>query len=170
MHCVMHWANGEIKMNEHANLIGEKFPDFSLKDSSGESFSQDSLLDVWSVISFFPKGGSPRFTIESCTLRDKQAEIEALGAQVIAISTDSMTHHRRFKKKYAIEYKLLCDIQGRLSKKLNLKRILEVMRGRVTFVVDPKCFIRGVITTDLLMHAKSAICQLVEFMADESSS
>ena len=62
----MRWVSGRSEMDTHANLIGEKFPYFSLKDSEKNTFSNENLLDRWSVIFFYPKDGSPGCTIESC--------------------------------------------------------------------------------------------------------
>ena len=149
-------------MDAHANLIGETFPDFSLKDSHGKIFNQDRLKDSWTVLFFYPKDGSPGCTIESCSFRDKQTEIEALGAQIIGISSDSISRHQRFKAKHRLQYTLLSDPQSRLSKKLRLKRTLGFMRGRVTFVVDPHGVIQGTVTSQFnpKKHVRSAISQL----------
>ena len=102
--------------------IGEKFPEFSLKNSENSTVNNDDLIGRWSVIFFYPKDGSPGCTIESCSFRDKQEEIEALGAQIIGISSDSVSRHQRFKKKHRLQYTLLSDPQSRLSKKMRLKR------------------------------------------------
>ena len=99
----MRWVSGRTNMDTHANLIGEKFPYFSLKDSEKNTFSNENLLDRWSVIFFYPKDGSPGCTIESCSFRDKQDQIEALGAQIIGISSDSVSRHQRFKKKHSFK-------------------------------------------------------------------
>ena len=101
-------------------------------------------------------------SIESCSFRDKQTEIEALGAQIIGISSDSISRHQRFKAKHRLQYTLLSDPQSRLSKKLRLKRTLGFMRGRVTFVVDPDGVIQGTVTSQFnpKKHVRSAISQL----------
>jgi len=160
----MHWGNGGIEVDPHANLIGEKFPNFSLKDTEKNTVERGNLLGRWSVIFFYPKDGSPGCTIESCTFRDKQEEIEALGAQIIGISSDSVSRHQRFKKKHGLQYTLLSDPQSRLAKKMRLKRTLGFMRARVTFVIDPNGIIRGTVTSQFnpIKHVKSAIRQLEE--------
>jgi|TARA_B100001996_G_scaffold314777_1_gene257501 peroxiredoxin Q/BCP len=160
----MHWGNGGIEVDPHANLIGEKFPNFSLKDTEKNTVERENLLGRWSVIFFYPKDGSPGCTIESCTFRDKQEEIEALGAQIIGISSDSVSRHQRFKKKHRLQYTLLSDPQSRLAKKMRLKRTLGFMRARVTFVIDPNGIIQGTVTSQFnpIKHVKSAIRQLEE--------
>jgi peroxiredoxin Q/BCP len=164
MHCGMHWADGRVEMDTHANLVGEKFPEFSLKNSENSTVNNDDLIGRWSVIFFYPKDGSPGCTIESCSFRDKQEEIEALGAQIIGISSDSVSRHQRFKKKHRLQYTLLSDPQSRLSKKMRLKRTLGFMRARVTFVVDTEGVIQGSVTSQFnpTKHVKSAIRQLEE--------
>tara|TARA_B110000014_G_scaffold194286_1_gene143232 strand:+ start:134 stop:607 length:474 start_codon:yes stop_codon:yes gene_type:complete len=154
-------------MDAHANLIGEIFPDFSLKDSHGNTFNQGGLKGSWTVVFFYPKDGSPGCTIESCSFRDKQTEIEALGAQIIGVSADSMGRHQRFKAKHRLEYTLLSDPQSRLSKKLRLKRTLGFMRGRVTFIIDPHGVIQATVTSQFnpKKHVRSAISHLKKFTA-----
>ncbi len=165
----MRWVSGRSEMDTHANFIGEKFPDFSLKDSEKNTFSNENLLNRWSVIFFYPKDGSPGCTIESCSFRDKQDQFEALGAQIIGISSDSVSRHQRFKKKHRLQYTLLSDPQSRLPKKMRLKRTLGFMRARVTFVVDPEGIIRGSVTSQFnpIKHVKSAIRQLEELTVSD---
>mgnify|MGYP002010813732 CR=1 FL=1 len=149
-------------MDTHAFWIGEKFPDFSLKDDSDGIYSKADLLGDWSVIFFYPKDGSPGCTIESCFFRDKQSKIESLGAKIIGISADSVSRHQKFKEKHNIQFKLLSDPQNRLPKKLRLKRTLGFMRARVTFVVDSEGVIQATTTSQFnpIKHVTRTIRQL----------
>lgn len=161
-HFVIHWVLGDDIVDSHAFWIGQKFPDFSLKDDSDAIFSKDDLLGVWSVVFFYPKDGSPGCTIESCFFRDKQSRIEELGAKIVGISADSVIRHQKFKEKHNIQFKLISDPQNRLPKKLRLKRTLGFMRARVTFIVDPDGIIQATTTSQFnpIKHVTRTIRQL----------
>ena len=169
-HSEIHWECGSEKMDAHAHWIGEDFPEFSLKDDEGNRFNLESLKGQWSVVFFYPKDGSPGCTIESCGFRDKHDDFNALGAQLIGVSSDSMNRHRRFKKKFNLQYKLLCDDSGRLAKKMRLKKTLGFMRARVTFIIDPEGVIQGTITAQFApkKHVSHALRQLRELTTKDT--
>ncbi len=157
-------------MDVHAHLIGEKFPEFSLKDDDNNWFSDSDLKGGWAVVFFYPKDGSPGCTIESCGFRDNHEEFKALGATLIGVSSDTVQRHRRFKEKHNLKYKLLVDDRGRLAKKLRLKRTLGFMRARVTFIIDPEGMIRGTITAQFSpkRHVYHALRQLRELTTKDT--
>ena len=166
LHSEIRWDYGSENMDAHAHWIGEDFPEFSLKDDEGNRFDLETLKGQWSVVFFYPKDGSPGCTIESCGFRD----FIALGAQLIGVSSDSMSRHRRFKDKFNLQYKLLCDDRGRLAKKMRLKKTLGFMRARVTFIVDPEGIIRGTITAQFApkKHVSHALRQLRELTTKDT--
>ena len=164
------WDYGSDIVDAHAHWIGEEFPDFSLKDDEGNWFNLEALKAHWSVVFFYPKDGSPGCTIESCGFRDMHDDFKKLGAQLIGVSSDSMSRHRRFKEKHNLKFKLLCDDHGRLAKKMQLKKTLGFMRARVTFIVDPEGIIQGTITAQFTpkKHVFHALRQLRELTTKDT--
>src|SRR3954454_7232735 len=61
------------------------------------------------VLYFYPKNDTPGCTIQACSLRDAQADFDAVGATVLGVSPDSPESHVKFRDKYALGFRLLSD-------------------------------------------------------------
>ena len=68
--------------------VGDKAPDFSAPASDGTRLSLSELRGKVVVLYFFPAAFTPGCTAETNRFRDNYGEIQALGAEVIGISTD----------------------------------------------------------------------------------
>ncbi len=121
-------------MLKEGNLI----PDISLKDDEGETVRlHDYIGQSPLVIYFYPKDDTPGCTIEACGFRDYNDDFQEVGAKVFGISGDSEESHRKFKKKYRLNFSLLSDIHRKAEKAFGVKRnLLGLLPGRVTFVTD----------------------------------
>lgn len=86
-----------------------KAPDFSLKDSSGLSYSLVDFKGKWIVLYFYPKDDTPGCTTEACSMRDARDTIAELGAEVIGVSMDDAASHERFKALHSLNFTLLSD-------------------------------------------------------------
>ena len=111
------------------------------------TFTNQDLMNQWSIIFFYPKDGSPGCTIESCAFRDKHDQIIAAGGKVYGVSQDGVTRHKIFKESHNLQFTLLTDRNGVLSQELELKKTLGLLRSRVTMLVDPNCVIQGTHTS-----------------------
>jgi peroxiredoxin len=93
---------------EAADLVGRRAPDFSLPDQDGALVSLRSLTEKGDVVLYFyPKDMTPGCTVEACCFRDAIGKIRALGAQVVGVSADSASSHRRFIDKHGLNFPLL---------------------------------------------------------------
>ena len=130
------------------------------------TFTNEDLMNQWSIIFFYPKDGSPGCTIESCAFRDKHDEIVDAGGKVYGISQDGVTRHKIFKQDNNLPYSLLTDREGQLSRQLGLKKTLGLLRTRVTMLVDPKGVIQGTHTSQFnpYGHIKFSIKILQKFI------
>lgn len=50
--------------------IGDKFPDFNLKNQNGETISSEDLKGSKSIVYFYPRDNTPTCTTEACDFRD----------------------------------------------------------------------------------------------------
>lgn len=89
--------------------IGDKMPDFEVKDQNGEIVSSKDLLGKKTVIYFYPKDNTSGCTAEACNLRDNYEAMVAKGYNVIGVSKDSATSHKKFAEKYQLPFTLLAD-------------------------------------------------------------
>ena len=118
--------------------IGDKLPDFALKDQNGNMFrSVDHLGKNPLVIYFYPKDYTPGCTKQACDFRDRYEDFVELGAEVIGISADSEKMHLKFMGTYKLPFVLLADINKKVRKIFEVKnRLLNILPGRATFVFD----------------------------------
>ncbi len=117
--------------------VGDKIPDFSLRDQNGEIFSSADLRDEKPlVIFFYPKDNTSECTKQACSFRDSYEDFIALGAEVVGISSDSERSHSKFADKYRFPFKLLSDTDKSVRRLFKVKNSLLVVPGRETYVVD----------------------------------
>ena len=142
LHSEIHWVNGDSLMPDaHGNLVDSKFPEFSLHDDQDNIVTKNNILGQWTVIFFYPKDESPGCTLQSCSFRDQYELFRKEGILLYGVSSDSTSSHRRFKKRYNLQYPLLSDDGNELAKLLKLKRNFGFLNARVTFVINPEGYI-----------------------------
>ncbi|SHG46722.1 peroxiredoxin Q/BCP [Flavobacterium fluvii] len=118
--------------------LGDKIPDFSAKDSNGNDFDSASIVGKKAVvIYFYPKDNTPGCTAQACSFRDQYEDFKDLGAEVIGISSDSITSHEKFVQQYKLPFILLSDNDKKIKKLFGVKPdLLGLIPGRVTYVAD----------------------------------
>ena len=125
----------------HEYLVNSKFPEFDLHDDQDNIVTKGDILGKWTVIFFYPKDESPGCTLQSCSFRDRYELFKQEGISLYGVSSDSTSSHRRFKKRYNLQYPLLSDKDNQLAKSLKLKRNFGFLNARVTFVLNPEGYI-----------------------------
>ncbi len=129
--------------------IGQPFPQFSLPAAvpQGDNIveqimSNDDLRGRTTVVFFYPKDATSGCTVEVCGFRDLHAEFEKVNVQVIGVSRDTVSSHKRFIANQNLPYPLIADKERVLIEGLNLlvnktmygKPVTGVLRN--TFVLD----------------------------------
>jgi peroxiredoxin len=69
--------------------------------------------------------------------RSRYADLEALDAQVIAVSSDSLETQKRFKAETGAQFSFVADPNGELIRQFGVKMPVVGMAMRHTFVVGP---------------------------------
>ncbi len=139
--------------------VGDQIPEFSLIDQSGKSRNNNEFKGKPLVLFFYPKDDTPGCTIEACGFRDKYDLFKILGASVCGVSNGNEESHREFSRKNNLPYPLLSDDGNKLRKAFGVPKVLGIIEGRVTYVIDAKGIIRHVFE-DLLngpAHIKEAL-------------
>jgi peroxiredoxin Q/BCP len=89
--------------------VGDQAPSFSLPSTGGKEVSLSEFLGRPVVLVFYPGDDTPVCTKQLNSYNDDLAQFEALDAQVIAISAQSMDSHEKFSGKHGFKFPLLAD-------------------------------------------------------------
>ncbi len=118
--------------------LGDTVPNFTALDTNGKEFrSQDYVGKKPVVFYFYPKDNTPGCTAQACSFRDQYEDFKDLGAEVIGISSDSITSHQKFTKQYRLPFQLLSDSDRKIRKLFGVPSgMLGLLPGRVTYIVD----------------------------------
>lgn len=145
---------------------GDPAPDFTLPDETGTSRTLSSFLARGPVVLFFyPAANTPGCTAQACHFRDLAGEFEAVGAQRLGISVDSVEAQKAFADKRGFGYPLLSDEGGAVAKQYGVKRgLLGAVSPvkRTTFVIGADGVVKEVIASEVNMnvHADKALAAL----------
>lgn len=89
--------------------IGEKAPDFALKNQNGQTVRLSDFRGQKVVLFAFPKAGTPGCTTQACGFRDQFPKIEVAKAVVLGLSPDKPGDLRKWKQAESLPYDLLSD-------------------------------------------------------------
>jgi len=132
--------------------IGDIAPDFELQDQSGNNVTLDqAVADGNLILYFYPADFSPVCTAEACAFRDSFAGVSSVGAQVVGVSPQSVSSHRRFSKSFSIPFPLLSDPRKKAIKAYGVDGPLGFGVRRVTFLIDRSKVIRNRVVSDFFV-------------------
>lgn len=89
--------------------IGAPAPDFRLPASGGGLVSLRDFAGRKVVLYFYPADDTPTCTKQACAFRDAMAHFSGTDAVVLGVSTDPVTAHDKFIRKYKLPFTLLAD-------------------------------------------------------------
>ncbi len=109
--------------------IGQKAPDFSLPNETGDIVNLSDFKGKKLVLYFYPKDSTPGCTTEARDFTAKKAEFEAAGAVILGASKDSIKRHQNFIAKQDLKINLISDEDGILCEAYGVW-ILKKLYGR----------------------------------------
>ena len=122
--------------------IGEKAPDFTLKDEAGNDWTLSEQSGKVVVLLFYPGDNTPVCTKQLCSVRDNWSEYQKTGAEVVGISTDSSESHKDYADEYELPLKLLADETGEIVEKYDVKSWIAGRAARAVVVIDKNGIVR----------------------------
>jgi peroxiredoxin Q/BCP len=140
--------------------VSDKAPDFTLPSQSGEPVRlADRLGERVVVLYFYPKDDTRGCTAEACAFRDSHEVFTGAGAEVIGVSSDSVSRHASFAGKHNLPFTLLSDSGGKVRKSYGVPAVLGFVPGRVTYVIDREGTVRHVFSsmTNIGQHISDAV-------------
>jgi peroxiredoxin Q/BCP len=144
---------------------GTAAPDFTLPSQESASVSLKDYLGSWVVLYFYPKDQTPGCTREAHNFQVDQAKYATRHAVVLGVSVDSVDSHKKFCAKEGLNFKLLADSDGKVSKAYGSLTNLGVARfaKRNTFVIDPAGKVaRAYMSVDPARHSEDVLAGLDE--------
>jgi peroxiredoxin Q/BCP len=132
--------------------IGDKAPDFEVKNQNGEIVKLSDFSGKKIVLFFYPKASTPGCTMEAKNLRDNYTEFTNKGYDIIGVSADSEKRQLNFSNKNELPYNLLADEEKEIINAYGVWGPKKFMGReydgihRTTFVIDEKGLIENVIT------------------------
>ena len=137
---------------ESANLtvsVGGNVPDFSMEtyEPTKGDFGKVSLADIkksgkWTILVFYPADFTFVCPTELADLADQQDKLAALGAHVIAVSTDTKFAHMVWRNTEGlmknVKYTLAADPTGTVSRLFGVYDNGSGLALRGTFIINPE--------------------------------
>ena len=125
--------------------VGDPVPDFRLQDGVGKWLTREELSkDGPLVVFFYPRDDTPGCTAQACGFQSSLGEFEELGATVVGVSADSVNSHQRFADDHGLTYPLLSDPDNEMRRSFGVPKVMGLLPGRSTYVIDASGTLRHV--------------------------
>jgi thioredoxin-dependent peroxiredoxin len=122
---------------------GDVAPDFTLDGTGGKAYSLSEYRGQPVVLAFYPGDNTPVCTKQLDSYQGALADFEAVGAQVIGISPQSVESHKDFSCKRGYSFPLLADTEKKVAEAYGVLGPLGFYR-RSVFVIDAEGVVRYV--------------------------
>ena len=122
--------------------IGDKAPEFNLKNTIGEEVSLAGLKGKRVILYFYPKDDTPGCTVEACNFKDDYDLYQEKDAVILGVSRDGEESHKKFTEKFDLPFTLLSDEDHSVAEKYGAwgeksmygKKYMGILRN--TYVID----------------------------------
>jgi peroxiredoxin len=104
-----------------AVAIGRRAPDFRALDSEGEEFRLSALAGSRVLLKFFRGTWCPYCVADLRLWNARHEELRELGLKLVAVSHDSVSELRDFKRKHAWDIALVADPELEIIRRYNLQ-------------------------------------------------
>ncbi|MBD1914745.1 MULTISPECIES: peroxiredoxin [Cyanophyceae] len=145
--------------------IGELAPEFKLPTNAGDGeIALADFRNQWVVLYFYPRDFTSGCTIEAQRFERDIAEYKARNAQIVGISADSVESHAEFCDSEGLEFPLLSDPKGAVSKAYG--SWLGAMSMRHTYIIGPDGTMQArFLGVQPVIHSQEVLAALDELQA-----
>ncbi len=121
--------------------LGKKAPNFLLNgfnknNPDKKEWSLDDFSGKWLIVYFYPMDFSSGCTLQAKGFQDNLRKFNKLNSYVVGISADNEEEHESFCTSAKLEYTLLSDPTGKISKAYD--SWLNPYSKRNTFMINPE--------------------------------
>ncbi len=147
---------------------GDKAPAFKGVDQDGKKISSTEYKGKKMILYFYPQDDTLSCTAQACNLRDNFAELKKMGFEIIGVSEDGVTKHKKFETKYSLPFRLIADEDHAVinaydvwGKKQFMGKVYDGL-VRTTFIINEKGIIHGIVTRVLTKKHTQQILDLLK--------
>ena len=122
----------------------DKAPAITLPNQDGEKIKLSDYKGKWVLVYFYPRDNTPGCTKETRGMQDNLKAFNKVNLDVIGISADTVTSHKKFADKLGLDFNLLADEKQEVVNKYGVwgekKFMGKTYMGinRSSFLIDPK--------------------------------
>jgi len=117
--------------------VGDQSPDFTLPTTEGEITLSELTARGKVLLAFYYEDATPLCSNEISMLKDDYEVVRDLGAEVVAISADSVDSHRTFSERLGgVPFALASDVKLEAAKALDVVDDSGKRSRRAVFVID----------------------------------
>jgi len=91
--------------------VGDKAPDFTLRDQDGEDVSLADYAGRKVLLVFYPMDFSPVCSDQLSIYQEVKPELTEKGVELLGISVDQIHAHKAFQEKIGVDTPLLADFE-----------------------------------------------------------
>ncbi|EME30488.1 peroxiredoxin Q/BCP [Galdieria sulphuraria] len=146
--------------------VGDKAPNFQLKDQDGNMVEIGDFIEKCSMVLFFyPKVALfvlDCFMVTEDAFRISMSYFDELNAKVFGISSDTVECHKSLAKEHQLSFTLLSDQGGKVRKLYGVPNTMFILPGRCTYIIDSNGIIRHIYSSQVkfanhVMEAKKSL-------------
>jgi peroxiredoxin Q/BCP len=148
-------------------LEGTQAPEFKGINQEGKTISLSGFRGKKLILYFYPKDDTPGCTAEACNLNDNYEYWISKGYEVVGVSPDAESSHKKFASKYGLRFNLISDESKEIAQAYGVwgekKNYGKTYMGilRTTFIIDEEGIIRKVFSkVDTKEHSDQIIKEL----------
>jgi peroxiredoxin Q/BCP len=145
---------------------GAPFPEWTLKDHTGKSFSSADLTGKTYLLWFYPKAMTPGCTVEGRALRDSYVQFQERGVVVLGVSFDDPANNARFVEEEQFPFRLLSDADRSLAVRVGAAdSVSQPAARRISYLVGPNGkVLQAYPDVNPQIHAEQVLADLAEIM------
>ena len=121
--------------------VGDRAPDFALEGTGSAQYSLSDFRGQTVVLVFYPGDNTPVCTMQLNTYSTDIEQFERLGAQLLAISPQSVESHEHFSAVHGFSFPLLADVDRAVARAYGVLGPVGFYK-RSVFVIDPQGIVR----------------------------
>ncbi len=142
--------------------LNEPAPQFTLPTNTGDGeISLSDYRGKWVVLYFYPEDFTSGCTIEAKRFQQDMEKYQSRNTQIVGVSADDVQSHEAFCDATGVEFPLLADTDGSVSKAYG--SWLGIRSLRHTYLIDPDGILRErLIGVKPPIHSRQVLARLDE--------